>query len=188
MHRKRTSDVGEGSVCKPNAELELKVGFLRLQVDNEPALGVLRGDVRIIVQGLTDQPLRAHKFILASKSSVLCKMFDTETLEKETRIFRIDDTTLPVMRAVVRFCYTAEIEFTDEVTAEAVLEVAHKYELDLLRKLCVQDLTTTISEGNLPTILKLARRFESTGLEAAASQFFKDNFDEVISDVLGEFC
>ncbi|CAM6081743.1 unnamed protein product [Calypogeia fissa] len=171
-----------------NSKLQSSVTFLRLQFDNEPTCGVLGGDVVIVVEGLADQPLHAHKFILASRSPVLCKMFDTDMLEKETGIVRVDDITLPVMRAVVRFCYTAEIEFTDKVSSEAVLEVAHKYELDLLRKLCVRDLTKTIDRGNLPKRLKVARKFEATGLEAAASQFFKADFDTVICNVLDEFC
>lgn len=50
-------------------------------------------------------------------------------LENETGTFHINDVTLPVIRAVVKFCYNAKIDFTDELPAEDVLEVAHKYDI-----------------------------------------------------------
>lgn len=123
----------------------------------------------------------------ASKSPVFCKMLETDMVEKETGVLRIDDATLPVMRAVIGFCYDAKIKFTEEVTSEAVLAVAHKYAIDHLSHICESDLTATIHKGNLAKRLKLAKKFEAKGLEAAAHEFFKGNFDNVVGDVLTEF-
>lgn len=67
-------------------------------------------------------------------------MFHTNMPEQLTETVRIDDTTLPVMTAVIKFCYNAEINFTEEVTAEEVLAVAHKYSIDLLQKICLKHL------------------------------------------------
>lgn len=54
-----------------NSQLKSSLTFLRLQFDNEPTSGVLGGDVVIVVQGLTDQLLHAHKFILVRVTCAL---------------------------------------------------------------------------------------------------------------------
>ncbi|CAM6084858.1 unnamed protein product [Calypogeia fissa] len=109
-------------------------------------------------------------------------------LEGETGVVHIDDATLPVMRAVIKFCYGADISFLDEVTGEEVLVVAHKYDIALLHKICEENLVKTLNNDNLPKRLSLAKGFQAPGLEAAASKYFKDNFDKVIGAVLTELC
>ncbi|CAM6081746.1 unnamed protein product [Calypogeia fissa] len=172
-------------------ELEVlwsRLQFLRYQFDNGQADGDLKGDAMIVVQGRTEEPLYVHKFIMSSKSSVFCKIFYTKMIEDETGIVRIDDATHQVMRAVIKFCYDGEINFTDEVNAEEVLQVAHKYDIGFLHKVCEDYLITTINDTNLPKTLKLAKKFEAADLEVAASKYFKDHFDRVISNVLAELC
>jgi hypothetical protein len=122
----------------------------------------------------------------SDKSSVFRKMFDTNMVETQTGIIHIDDATFPVMRAVISFCYTAEIQFSDEVPAEEVLKVAHKYAIDHLRDVCAEELTKNINKDTLPQMLRLAKRYEAKGLEDAAAKYFKENFDTVFPNVLNE--
>lgn len=122
----------------------------------------------------------------AHRSTVFRKMFQIETLEEETGIVRIDDASLPVLRAVIRFCYCAEIDFTHEVAAEDVLPVAHKYAIDLLQKVCEEELCATINGRNLPRRLKLAKKFQAKELQARALRYLKRNFDEAIGGVVRE--
>lgn len=72
------------------------------------------------------------------------------------------------------------------MACEEVLEVAHKYDIPLFHKACEEHLIRTLDNGNLPS--RLAKKFEATGLEEAASQYFKTHFDNLISDVLAELC
>lgn len=124
----------------------------------------------------------------ASRSPVFAKMFDTDMLEKTTGVLRIDDARLAVVHAMIKFCYTAEIEFSDNLSSEEVLEVAHKYDIDLLKTTCERHLVATLSHENLPRRLKLARKFESDALQTATTQYLKNNFDALFCSVLEELC
>ncbi|CAM6103292.1 unnamed protein product [Calypogeia fissa] len=169
--------------------LQLTMNFLRYQFDgNEQVVDdILKWDTVIVVQGRRDKPLYAHKFILSSKSPVFCKMFNAKMMEGETGIVFIDDASQDVVRAVIKFCYDAQVDFT-EVSADEVLHVAHKYDIALLQKVCEDHLATTIDCENLPKRLKTAKKFESKHLKAAVSQFFKKNFDEALPHVMEELC
>lgn len=107
-----------------------------------------------------------------------------KTMYEERGLMSIVVTTHPVMKEVIRFCYTAEINFTDEVTAEEVLAVAHNFEIELLFQICEKKLIETLNHGNLTDRLKLAKKFEAKDLLAGAVQYFKRHFDEVVGAVL----
>lgn len=114
-------------------------------------------------------------------------MFETRGLGKETVIIEVEDASFEVMRAVIKFCYDAEIIFDGKmVRCEDVLEVAHKYGIELLFKICEEHLIKTIDMGNLPRRLKLAKKVGAEGLQTEAFKYFKSNFDEVIVSVMDE--
>ncbi|CAM6091572.1 unnamed protein product [Calypogeia fissa] len=155
--------------------------FMKLQ-DPDPSNEVFKGDVSLVVHGVDF--IHAHRFVLAGKSPVFYRMFDVSMLEKQTGLIPIDDATLPVMRAVINYCYTAEISFTEEVPPEEVLQVAHKYEITHLRDVCGDELCQRIDETNLADMLRLSKKFEAKTLQEAAAKYFKEHFDTVFSTVL----
>jgi hypothetical protein len=113
-------------------------------------------------------------------------MFDTAMLESETGHVRIVDATLPAMRAVVAFCYSAEIEFTEEITPWEVLEIAHKYEMDLLERTAEEALIKSLDTSNLIRRLKLAKKVGAKLLQASGLEYLKTNFDDAIGAVVDE--
>lgn len=124
----------------------------------------------------------------ASRSPAVWKMFDTNMHEKNSGTIQIDDARLPIMHTLIHFCYTADIKFSDKITAEDVLQVAHKYDIDFLRKLCERHLITTINDENVPKMLKIAERFEGEALQTATRQYFREHFNDVIDGVVEELC
>ncbi|CAM6110956.1 unnamed protein product [Calypogeia fissa] len=101
---------------------------------------------------------------------------------------QLDDTSYAVMKAVVNCCYTADIDFTEEVSPGEVLKVAHKYEIDYLQDLCEKELCRTLNAKNVGEMLKLGRKFGAKELHSQATQFFKENFDDVYESVLYNCC
>jgi hypothetical protein len=124
--------------------------------------------------------------VQAGKSLVISKMFETKMMESETGCIRIDDATLPAMRAVVAFCYNAEIEFSDDVNPEEVLEIAHKYGIEHLERSCEEALMESINTANLPKRLQLARKVGAKLLQARALECLHNNFSDAIVAVLDE--
>lgn len=90
------------------------------------------------------------------------------------------------MHVVIQFCYIVEIVFNDKIIAEDVLQVAHKYDINLLRKQCEHHLIKTINDYNMPQMLKLAKKFEAEALQIARTRYFQENFDNAINCVVEE--
>ncbi|KAL3699426.1 hypothetical protein R1sor_017448 [Riccia sorocarpa] len=163
------------------SKLSERFAFLKLP-DPDPSMEIFKGDVTFVVHGC--DTILAHRFILAGKSSVFCRMFDCGMLENKTGLIPIDDASYPVMRAVIKYCYTADISFTDEVPPDEVLKVAHKYEITHLRDVCAEELCGRINEKNLAEMLRLSKSYEAKTLQEASAKYFKEHFDTVFSTVL----
>ncbi|CAM6096778.1 unnamed protein product [Calypogeia fissa] len=67
-------------------------------------------------------------------------MFEKGISRRYDGFYTIEDSSAPVMRAVLKFCHDAEIQFTSECTPEDVLTIARDYEIGHLEGLCVDGL------------------------------------------------
>lgn len=99
--------------------------------------------------------------------------------EKETGVVKIVDFTAPVLRAMVNFCYTAEIAFSITAPAEEVLKVAHKYDIPELKIVSEDELSRGFTTNNICLRLWLASMYGSKKLETEASKYVKDNFETI---------
>jgi hypothetical protein len=113
-------------------------------------------------------------------------MFNISMLERKTGVVRIEDFTLPVVRAMIKYYYQAKIDFTDEVTPEISLEIAHKYEINLLKKRCEKVLIESMDSMNLTRRLKLAKKVDSKALLDGAIEYLEKNFKDAILVVMNE--
>ncbi|KAL3699769.1 hypothetical protein R1sor_017791 [Riccia sorocarpa] len=151
--------------------LEERLSFLKLpDADASNHLPVVKGDMKLVVNGM--ETVHAHRFILAAKSKVFYRMFECGMImENKTGAVPIDDASCPVIKAAVRFCYTADINFTDEVLPQEVLKVAHKYQISHLRDACTAELCARLNERNLLDMLRLSKMYEVDVLHVAAAKY-----------------
>ncbi|XP_023248435.1 speckle-type POZ protein-like [Copidosoma floridanum] len=89
-------------------------------------------DVTIITN---DEKLRAHQIVLARKSPVFLDMFDNDMPEKRPNVVEINDFDSSVIKVMLRFMYTGEVENMNDV-AEDLFLCADKYSLSELKKIC----------------------------------------------------
>ncbi|CAM6085401.1 unnamed protein product [Calypogeia fissa] len=160
-----------------------KIRFLRLP-DADTFSETFRGDVTFVVQASIPRVIHAHRLILAGRSSVFSRMFEAGMQEEQTGRIKINDASYSTMRAVVNYCYTADIIFSGDVHPEEVLKVAHKYDIVPLRKLCDYELSKRVTAENLTEMLRLSRTYEAPSLRGAAMKYFKEHFDTVHEIVL----
>ncbi|KAL2611359.1 hypothetical protein R1flu_023051 [Riccia fluitans] len=165
--------------------LEGKVRFLRAY-EPGPLSAEFQGDISFV--GSDQKRVCAHLFIMAAKSTVIQRMFQNDMREKRSRIITVDDASSPVVRSMVNFCYTADIHFTEEASAEQVLKVAHKYDIKALRDLCGEELCKGLNTDNLCKRLVLARMYDSNKLGDFTAKYFKDNFNEVYPSFVERLC
>ncbi|KAL3682574.1 hypothetical protein R1sor_000596 [Riccia sorocarpa] len=141
-----------------------------------------RGDMSFL--GRDQERVYAHRFIMEGKSTVFRKMFQNDMQEKESGTVRVDDASSHVIRSMVNFCYTTEIQFSEEASAEEVLKVAHKYDIKDLKDVCDEELCKVICEDNVCRKLVLAHIFDANKLGAASKEYLENNFSKVYPQVV----
>lgn len=112
-------------------------------------------------------------------------MLQTVKVENGYKYLAIRDTTLTIMQTMVNFCYTGLIEFSDEITPEAMLQVSHKYGIPYLKGLCDDELCKRLAPENIGKMIKLAKAYDAPRLKSQTMDYLKDNF-EMMRDTVFE--
>ncbi|OAE18297.1 hypothetical protein AXG93_436s1280 [Marchantia polymorpha subsp. ruderalis] len=180
--QERTKDVS--NLKKTVMCLKEQLNFLR-KLDSKPGSDQFRGDVTFVVEsGRLHEIVQAHQFILASKSPLFRSIFDPGMHEKLPATIHVYDTSAPVLRAMVNFCYTAEISYNHDVTPEKVLRISHKYDIPELKCNAETVLVQGINQDNLVHTIRLAHKHDSPVLKEAAIAYFETHFADVKNFVI----
>ncbi|KAG8201251.1 hypothetical protein JTE90_019889 [Oedothorax gibbosus] len=106
-----------------------------------------------IVLKCAGEELHVHKCILAARSPVFAAMFRNDMNEAQSNSVDITDIDSEILRKVVRYIYSGQIyNFTDAM-AEDLLYAADKYQLDLLKEICIENMKWTLSMDNVIDVL-----------------------------------
>ncbi|KAL3682575.1 hypothetical protein R1sor_000597 [Riccia sorocarpa] len=126
---------------------------------------------------------------MAGRSTVFQRMFHCDMKEKDSGTVVVNDASSAVLKSMVNFCYTAEIEFTEDASAEEMLKISHEYEIRYLKEECEEELCKGVHRNNLcRVLLKLAHLYDARKLDSATSQFFRENFTDVYKNVVEILC
>ena len=101
-------------------------------------------DIVIHCQG---EQIPAHKCILSARSPVFRAMMQANMLESIKREIMIEDVDNDVLKEMLLFIYTAEVD-EDFSKTKDLLVLADKYEAVELVKYCGKNLATTLSNEN----------------------------------------
>ncbi|KAL3682583.1 hypothetical protein R1sor_000605 [Riccia sorocarpa] len=171
--------------CLADESVKKKLRFLQAY-EPGPLSAHFRGDMSFI--GRDQERVYAHRFIMEGKSTVFRKMFQNDMQEKESGIVRVDDASSHVIRSMVNFCYTTEIQFTEEASVEDVLKIAHKFDIKDLKDVCDEELCKDICGDNICRKMMLAHNFDVEKLGEATKEYFKNNFSLVYPGFLERLC
>ncbi|XP_046576059.1 BTB/POZ domain-containing protein 6-like [Haliotis rubra] len=150
--------------------------------------------------GNNERIVRAHRYVLMSRSSVLHAMLCGPLAEKEE--IRIPDVEEEIFNGMLRFLYTDTTTLTAE-NVTGLLYLAKKYSVGGLERLCVAYLESSLTAENACVILEQAHVFDEetlfdralnvivqNGDVALESYSFKDLcqtcFQNIVSAVSGE--
>lgn len=124
---------------------------------------------------------KAHKIVLATGSPVFNAMLQsTGFTEKKTNIIKIDDLDSLVVKELLRFLYTDQVDEMTEELAKDLLMAADKYMVDLLKINCQTYLSATISIDNCSRLLLFADSHSAIELKKAALDFILQNAENVV--------
>ncbi|GFV41608.1 TD and POZ domain-containing protein 3 [Trichonephila clavipes] len=132
-------------------------------------------DVQLVAEG---QIIKAHKFILQTRSQVLKRMFEHNTTEQDGTI-EISDVDYLVLKAMVWYMYTGVIEKLPYEDICDLYEAADKYDIFLLGRECSEILKSSIGHDTACRILVLATLHSDDALKEEAVEFIANNFAKV---------
>jgi len=180
MHKITLGHLTSNGLLLPLTGNNLKIYFDGLKITRkvEPPIALdltpaLEDDTYsdcILVCG--EETLKAHKLILATRSSVFRAMFDTDMIEgRESRVV-VEDLEVPVVKGLLKYLYSNQVE---EEISSGLLEAAEKYDLQDLKSACEVVLKKSITKDNAVDILQLADLFRADYLKEAAVEFIVQN-------------
>ena len=150
-------------------------------------------DVGLCCEG-SSKEFHAHKYILATSSSVFYAMFYGELAEENSVVY-LSDTNHDSLEEFLRFLYTDECNFTAD-NAVFVLYLAEKYIVPSLAEKCVEFLETHLAAENVFVVLEQALKFEEEKLEKkcwdmidmeTSEAVVSDAFTDISQSTLVEF-
>jgi speckle-type POZ protein len=101
--------------------------------------------------------LSCHKFILAARSPVFRAMLKINMKEAKQGSADVPDFDSKIMREVLRFIYCGFVFDIDEMSQDLVF-AAEKYELEGLKKLCIDNMISMLSSANVLQFITIADR------------------------------
>lgn len=107
-----------------------------------------------------DREIPSHQTVLYISSPVFAAMFEAEMAEVYTNQLNITDIDGKVVTEMLRFMYHGKVENIHEL-AKDLLYAAEKYELNELKKKCIDSLSLHVNMKNVFNLLTLADRFKS---------------------------
>lgn len=91
--------------------------------------------------------IKAHRFMLTTRSPVFKRMFESNMTERETGVITITDYSYECVAALVEFIYTNECQEMASL-ADDLLRIADKYELIDLKTKAAIELANTVNVEN----------------------------------------
>lgn len=124
------------------------------------------------------ETLRAHKAILAARSTVFGAMFQHDMQESRCNEITIKDMEPRVFREVLRFIYTDKVEGMEQIACE-LLAAADRYDLDRLKALSEIELCSGITAKTAANTLVFADMHKADALKARALQYIISNLKAI---------
>ncbi|CAH8332477.1 unnamed protein product [Eruca vesicaria subsp. sativa] len=122
----------------------------------------------------------AHKLVLASRSTVLKKMMESDELKSSSKVETVTFSEMKheELEALVQFMYSVDGSISSETLKKHVRSLylaADKYEIPHLRDICRNQLISSLNASNALNILELAQIPFDKALNDAAFTAFKNN-------------
>ncbi|KAJ8675260.1 hypothetical protein QAD02_011046 [Eretmocerus hayati] len=133
------------------------------------------GDVSIEVDG---KIFRAHRVLLRSQSEAFAKIFGDREDDKAEKTISIDDVDHKLFTEILRFIYYKEVKGIQEC-AKDLLAAASKYSMEPLRKICVEEVSKSVTCENAIEYLQMIDQSELGELKKVVVEFVASNLKEI---------
>ena len=123
-----------------------------------------------------------HRSILSARSPVFRAMLQADMEEKREGIIYIKDFSPDVVKAMLNYMYTSTLDQgdQDQEHLKEVFKAADKYQLDLLKKACEQNLCHGLTTENCLIYLVLGDMYKAEMLRRLSKKKFFTNAYEIM--------
>lgn len=128
-----------------------------------------------------DRRFKAHKFILAARSTVFAAMFDHEMTETRSGVVEIDDCDPDTFRDFLLALYTGKYDHVASGTTLGLYKIADKYDFKHLKAECSSRLSRELSVDVVCDVIQLATMHGEYEMLKNATEFFLNNARETVS-------
>ncbi|GAB2289797.1 hypothetical protein Dimus_024101 [Dionaea muscipula] len=172
---------------RENEELKSNVDFLRLSSPslhddpNQPRPSPLFSDITLVASDdLSDAPILANRFVLASRSPVFKAMLETAMEESISGTIKISDVIYDSLHAFVNYLYTADVCLNENI-ASNLLILAGKYQVKHLNELCQKYLVSNLNWDNSVSKYVFAYQHSAEKLLEASLSIITDDIDKFMN-------
>lgn len=140
----------------------------------------------IIKVGETE--FKVHKAILGSHSSVFAAMFKTNMEESLKGVVTLVDFSARTVEEFLELIYIGRLSETETVDWMSLLEIAGKYDVQVLKQYCESQLVADLDSENAYEILALANIYDCNFMKEKAFLQIKEILDgvEVADDLMDD--
>lgn len=124
--------------------------------------------------------IKAHKFVLATRSPVFKKLFETDMKEKQSGIIEIEDASFQAFTIFLDFIYGGD--YKDDEFVPELLYLADKYDVPELKARAANTMIKKISFENAIDVLILFDRHNVPQLKSQAAKFIGLNWENIFQD------
>ncbi|KAL2080636.1 hypothetical protein ACEWY4_024429 [Coilia grayii] len=132
-------------------------------------------DVVLVVQG---KHIMAHRVVLAAASHFFNLMFTTNMMEATSHEVELKCVEPEVVELLVEFIYTARISVNSN-NVHSLLSAANQYQIEPVKKMCVEFLKDQVDQTNCLSISALADYLDCPELKMAADNFIHQHFTDI---------
>jgi len=142
------------------------------------------GDVDLICRG---KQIPCHKFLLVSQSPVFKAMFENDSMESQDNVVNIVDSTPTALKTFVRFLYSGNLlpgRLARDINhLFGVMNLANKYQVEILMDSCIDALMDIMNEDNVLKIMTVLDKVnaEDNVIEMVIN-FMKKNVEDVVEN------
>ena len=137
-------------------------------------------DVTIVVE---NEPIRAHRIILARRCEFFYKMFTSGMRESTETTIPLSGVSKTVFMLLLHYIYTSEIKI-DFTNAVELYQAADRFQLHKLQDACAEVAKEKMTTEQAAVFLQQAHDFNCLELKDTCMSFVRDNFAKV-SQTLG---
>lgn len=138
------------------------------------------GKMSDVVLKVDNRDFKVHKVILAAHSPIFACMFEHDMAEKRYNEVDIRDCTAESFEVFIQYIYCGSTDTMSTSNVYNAYYAADKYQVDGLKKKCVQFMRRNLSLKTFCDVIALSLRHGESRLQKKAVDFFCRNFREII--------